>query len=136
MLRCGQNKVSFFPGRAHPALPRAMGIQTARPPPPTDIHIPGRVNVKRIGHGIPGHPGIAPVAPSRREMPMQPMSAAGTGLSTPQVARSARRGYSGCGRGPAGPGSGRSLPDGPRCPARREKNRWMQKWLLLKPRNP
>jgi hypothetical protein len=51
---------------------------------------------------IPGHPGIAPVAPSRRKKAMQPIPAAGTGLSMLQVARSARRGYPGCGRGTAG----------------------------------
>jgi len=57
---------------------------------------------KRIGHGIPGHPGLAPVAPSRRKTAIQPMPAAGTVLSMLQVARSARRGYPGCGRGTAG----------------------------------
>ena len=57
---------------------------------------------KRIGHGIPGHPGLAPVAPSRRETAIQPTSAAGTGLSILQVAGPARRGYPECGRGTAG----------------------------------
>ena len=102
MLRCGQNKVSFFPGRAHPALSRAMRLQTARPPLPTDIRIPGWVNVKRFGHRTPGHPGLAPVAPSRRETAIQPVSGAGTGLNMLQVAGPARRGYFGCGRGAAG----------------------------------
>ena len=102
MLRCGQNKVSFFPGGSTPRCRMPWGLQTARPPPPTDIRIPGGVNVKRIRYGILGHPGLAPVAPSRRKMAMHPMPAAGTVLSMPQVAGPARRGYPECGRGTAG----------------------------------